>query len=75
MKVYMVWLFDWFWEQSIPIGVFMTEDEAARAAEIVVSRKREEDPDNVPEDRYDINIEETQLNGYSSNCVRCVFEA
>ena len=75
MKVYMAWLFDWWWEQSIPIGVYTTESLAAKACEIVIKQKRKEEPENVPDDRYDVNIEETYIDGYSANCIRAVHSA
>lgn len=75
MTVYMVWLWDWWWEQQIPIGVFTTEENASAAAEIAIEQKRKEEPENVPDDRYEVNIEETILDGYSVDLLRCFREA
>ena len=75
MNVYVVWLFDYWWEQQLPIGVFSTEFNAARAAEIAIEQKRASDPKNVPDDRYDINIEEVQIDGFIGNSMQCLFEA
>lgn len=75
MRIYVVWLFDYWWEQSLPVGVFTTEEKAAQAAQIVIEQKRKENPEEVPDDRYDINIEESMVDGFISNSLLCLYEA
>ena len=69
MRVWTVWIFDYFWEMTIPVGVYDTEEKANTAADIVLAQKRKDEPNNVPDGRYEIYIESSELNAFISNSI------
>lgn len=64
MQVWVAFVFDYFMEQGLPIGVFSTEEKAERALDIALSIKKAEDPEMYPDGRYNWFIYETRIDEY-----------
>lgn len=61
MTIYMAWIWDAWWEQQIPVGCFMTEQEAEDAVDILLKRCGNGLTEEQKKSRFDISIYESML--------------
>lgn len=65
MELWSAEIYDYSYETPFLVGVYDTEQKARDAADIVLARYRERNP-NVPEDRFVPYVGPIQLNGFCS---------
>jgi hypothetical protein len=67
--VWLAWVIDYFCDSRELIGVYIDEESAKKAIDIVIDRAKEVCPDNTPDGRYDYCWEEVPMNAFNETAL------